>query len=180
MKIWKLMSDVDNYDNFIPEKELSADEIQSFDGRSQKANWITPKVKRMEPEKGLALGDSPGFIIPVFSKRALDILDPLIHESSEVLLLDSDEGEYYGINITAVLDAVDYSKLEYKTFSDGNRIMAFKKYAFVISPELLKHNIFKITDESTRRAFVSDRFKKMVEENGLVGFKFRLVWESDD
>lgn len=180
MKIWQLSFDVDSFDNFIPEKEFSADVVQSFDGRSQKANWVPLKVKRMEPEKGLALGDAPGFTIPVFSRRALNILSSIISESSEILELITDDGEYYGINVTAVLDVIDYSKSEYRTYSDGKRIMAFKKYAFLQNPELSKHNIFKITDEPTRRAFVSDRFKNMVEENGLTGFKFKLVWESEE
>lgn len=180
MKIWQLSFDVDNYDNFIPEIEFSADEVQSFDGRTKKSNWIPLKVKRMEPDKGLELGDAPGFTFPVFSRKALDILNPIISESSEILELITYDGEYYGINVTAVLNVIDYSKSEYRTYSDGKRIMAFKKYAFVQSSKLIKHNIFKITDEPTRRAFVSDRFKNMVEENELVGFKFKLVWDSEE
>ena len=180
MKIWQLNFEVDSFDNFIPEKEFSADELQSFDGRTQKANWIPLKVKRMEPEKGLALSDAPGFTIPVFSMKALNIIESIICESSEKLELITDEGEYYGINVTAVLDVIDYSKSEYRTFSDGKRIMAFKKYAFLQQPELIKHDIFKIIDEPTRRSFVSDKFKNMIEENGLTGFKFKLVWDSEE
>ena len=179
MKIWQLGFDVNNYDNFIPEMEFSADEVQSFDGRVKKANWVPIKIKRMEPEKGLELGDAPGFTFPVLSRKALDILSPIISESSEVLKLITDDGEYYGINVTAVLNVIDYSKSEYRTYSDGKRIMAFKKYAFVKKSELINHNIFKITDEPTRRAFVSDKFKTMVEENKLTGFKFKLVWDSE-
>ena len=180
MKIWQLSFDVDNFDNFITEIGFAADEVQSFDGRSRVATWVPLKVKRMEPEKGLELGDAPGFIIPVFSKRALNILSPIISESSEALELITDAGEFYGVNVTAVLDVIDYSKSEYRTYSDGKRIMAFKKYAFLLNKELIKHNIFKISDEPNRRAFVSDRFKNMVEENGLTGFKFKLVWDSEE
>lgn len=180
MKIWQLSFDVENYDNFIPEIEFSADEVQSFDGRSKVATWVPIKVKRMEPEKGLELSDSPGFTIPVFSKRALDILTSVTSESSEALELISEDGEFYGINVTAVLAVIDYTKSEYKTYSDGKRIMAFKKYAFLQNQELIKHDIFKICDEPTRRAFVSDRFKNMVEENSLTGFKFKLVWDSEE
>ena len=41
------------------------------------------------------------------------------------------------------------------------------------------YDIFKIPDERTRKPFVSDRFKKTVEDNGLQGFKFELVWDSE-
>ena len=47
MKIWQLLFDVDNYDNFILDEKISVDELQSYDGRK-----LLPKrniffVKRM-------------------------------------------------------------------------------------------------------------------------------------
>ena len=180
MKIWQLSFDVDSYDNFIPDVEFTADEVQSFNGQSKKSNWTPIRVKRMEPEKGLNLSDSPGFTIPVFSKKALSVLASITSDSAEALELISDTGEYYGINVTAVLDVIDYAKSEYVMYSDGKRIMAFKKYAFLLNPELFNHDIFKIIDEPTRRAFVSDRFKNLVEDNGLTGFKFKLVWDNEE
>ena len=50
MKIWKLGTDVDNYDNL--QRIESWEETQSFDGRSTIETWEPIKVKRMEPEKG--------------------------------------------------------------------------------------------------------------------------------
>ena len=57
--------------------------------------------------------------------------------------------------------------------------MLFQKYAFKSEEELRGHHIFKIIDEPTRRAFVSDEFKKCVEDNKLTGFIFKLVWDSE-
>lgn len=177
MRIWQLQFEVDKYDNLVPVGEFTADEIQSFDGRRKKDIWNPLPVKRMEPEKELELSDAPGFIFPVFSKKALEILRPLIQNSVEELELQFQEAEYYGINVTAVLNVIDYSKSEYRMYSDGKRIMAFQKYAFRSCKELINTNIFKIVDEPTRRAFVSDIFKQTVEKNNLLGFKFKLVWE---
>ena len=132
----------------------------------------------MEPEKGLELSDAPGFILPVFSRRALDYLKPLIAPHVEVLPLSFDEGEFFAINVITVLDAVDYQNSVYKTFRDGKRIMSFKKYAFHESI-VAGVPIFKISDERVRYAFVSDEFKQIVEQNKLTGFVFRLVWESN-
>lgn len=114
MRIWKLNFELDMFDNFVPEKEFTVEEIHSFDG----------------------------------------------------------------INVINVLDAIDYEKADYKTFRDGKRIMAFRKYAF-LSSVVLNMPIFKIVDEKTRYAFVSSEFKKLVEDNGLIGFKFELVWDSE-
>lgn len=180
MKIWHLKFEVDQYDNLEPVEEFMFEKIHSFDGRKLKANWEPLPVRRMEPKKKLALSDAPGFIIPVFSKRALDILYPLIQNSAEDLKLLFSEGEYYAINVTKILNVVDYSKSIYKMYSDGSRIMQFQKYSFRICDDLLKNDIFKIIDEPRRRPFVSDRFKQTVERNNLTGFKFQLVWDSEE
>lgn len=179
MKIWKLKFELDDYDNLVPVKEFSAEEIWAFDGHELKKNWKPLAVKRMEPEKGLELTDAPGFTIPVFSRRALNILEPLIHDSVEVLELLFMEKEYFGINVISVLDVIDYEEAQYIKFKSSDRIMVFTKYSFKMCDELKKHSIFKIVDEPRRGAFVSDKFKEAVEENELTGFKFELVWDSE-
>ena len=178
MKIWQMNFELDCYDNLEPVHNLTVDELQSFDGRRHLNNWTPLRVMRMEPEKGLELSDAPGFILPVFSRRALDYLKPLIAPHVEVLPLSFDEGEFFAINVITVLDAVDYQNSVYKTFRDGKRIMSFKKYAFHESIVAVVP-IFKISDERVRYAFVSDEFKQIVEQNKLTGFVFRLVWESN-
>lgn len=179
MKIWKLFFEVDKFDNLMPEVPFSVEELHSFDGREQKEKWKPIKVKRMYPQKKLQLGDAPGFDFPVFSRRAVDVLRPLIQDSIEKLELISQDGEYYGINVITVLDVIDYQKSKYKTFSDGKRIMAFEKYCFKENNDIKRYNIFKIVDEPRRSAFVSDKFKQAVEQSGLLGFKFVLVWDSE-
>ena len=103
VRIWQLRFDVDSFDNLVPEVAFSADEIQSFDGRSKQKCWTPLKVKRMEPEKGLELGDAPGFTIPVFSKKALNVLFPIIRDSIEILPLICDDGEYHGVQIRCLV-----------------------------------------------------------------------------
>lgn len=178
MKIWQLNFELDEYDNLIPVKEFTVEEIQSFDGREHLTQWKPIKVKRMEPEKNLELSDAPGFTIPVFSEKAVECLRTLISKNVEILPLEFEEKNYFGINVVTVLKAIDYEKSIYKMFRDGKRIMAFKKYAF-LTEVIQGVAIFKITDEKTRYAFVSDEFKKVVEKNNLSGFRFKLVWDSE-
>lgn len=178
MKVWQLNFELDEYDNLAPVKEFTVEEIQSFDGREHLKKWEPIKVKRMEPEKKLELSDAPGFMIPVFSERALDCLGKLISKDVEILPLDFEEKNYFGINVITVLEAIDYEKSIYKMFRDGKRIMAFKKYAFIANV-LQGVSIFKIIDEKTKYAFITDEFKEVVEKNNLSGFKFKLVWDSE-
>ena len=175
MKIYKLNFDVNQYENLMPVIPFDFKTIQSFDGRKHLKSWKRLAVSRMEPEKGLPLGDAPGFTIPVFSAKALDCLLPLIKDFVEVLPLEFEE-EYYGINVTTVLNCIDYIKASFKTFHDGKKIMLFERYAFTNAID--GYPIFKIVDEKTRSAFVNEDFKKCVENNGLQGFKLKSVWDS--
>jgi len=177
MKIYRLRFLVDDYDNLIPYKHWDIDEILSFDGRNQTKNWKPLKVVRMEPGKKLPLGDAPGFNIAVFSKKAVDILYPIIKNDVEILPLDFDEGEFYVINVTTVLDCIDYKNSSYKTFKNSDEVMFFYNYSF--KENIIENkNIFKIIDESRSKPFVSEEFVKLVKESGLQGFKFKLVYET--
>ena len=175
-KIYKLRFDVDQYENINPVEKKDADYYQSFDGSPKLQTWRTMKVERMEPALGRELGDAPGFNIPVLRKRALDCLLPFILDDVEVLPLELEGEILYAINVTTVLDAIDYSRSKYVTFKDGKRILAFKKYAFR-KEEIGDKNIFKIKDEPRRNPFVSEKFYSVVEKNNLKGFALELVDE---
>jgi hypothetical protein len=178
VKVWQLDFELDTFDNLIPVKELSLDEILSFNGISKKSEWKPIAVRKMENKE---LSNAPGFHshIPVFDGTALDQVSDLILDGAEVLPMLSLDGEFYAINVTDVLDCIDYDKSVFKKFSDGKRIMRFIKYEFIADIVRGKH-IFKIVDEPLRRPFVSDEFRKRVINNNLLGFKFKLVWESKD
>ena len=178
MKIWQLCFDVNNYANLQAIPPLTADEIQSFNGSKKLADWSPRRVEPIETD--LELGDAPGFTIPVFGQKACDVLVPLMEHDVELLPLACSKGTFFGVNVTNLLDVIDYESSVFRRFSDGKRIMAFQKYSFRVCDALNKCNIFKITDEPTRRAFVSDRFKTAIDKNGLKGFSLRLVWDNGE
>jgi Immunity protein family (Imm11) len=178
MKIWHLDFELDEFDNLVPVEEISLDEIQSFNGSSKIELWKPIIVKKMEEKE---LSNAPGFYshIPVFDKVTLDVVKDLIKDSAEALPLLCDEGEFYAINVIEVLDCINYDKAQFKTFRDGKRIMRFIKYEFTKNVVNGKH-IFKIVDEPLRRPFVSNEFRQRVIDCNLKGFKFELVWDSEE
>lgn len=178
MKIWQLCFDVNNYANLQAVPPLTADEIQSFNGSKKLSDWSPRRVEPIETD--LELGDAPGFTIPVFSQKACDVLMLLMEQDVELLPLQSSKGILFGVNVTTVLDVIDYDNSNFRRFSDGKRIMAFQKYSFRMCEALNSCNIFKIIDEPTRRAFVSDQVKAAIEENALKGFSLRLVWDNGE
>lgn len=179
MKIYQLHFDNEHYDYFVPEQELPISELRTFDGRSKQNEWTLLAVRRANWRKGMELSDAPCCILPVFRREVLDALRPLIAGSVEELELVCSDGDYCGINVTAVLDVIDYTKSK-RIFSDEKqKIPVFERYAFRDCLELRQHHIFKIVDEPQRWAFVSDTFKQAVESMGFIGFIFRLVWDSE-
>jgi hypothetical protein len=176
MKIWLLDFQVDEYDLVRSVQELGFEFPHSFDGRSKINSWVPFEVERLHENE---LGNAPGFLphIPIFDKKAVEAVKDLIAGSAEVLPLICREGEFYAINITQVLNCIDYEKADFETFSDGKRIMMFNKYAFIENIVKGKH-IFKIIDAPRSRPFVSDEFRQRVIMNDLKGFDFELAWDS--
>lgn len=182
MKIWKLGTDANHYDNitFTNEEDWSLllfDNKYPFDGRRLADLWTPLKIEIIEVRKESDTPSlSPG--VPILSERALKILGDLLKGSVEILPLNSTHGRYSAINVVDVVDCVDYDKAKFTRFKSSGRIMKFEKYVF--KSELVKNkNIFKIVDETRRSPFVSDEFRDRVLENGLRGFDFQLVWDSD-
>lgn len=179
MKIWKLWEDVNNYDSLMAKDSNFEHEFEALNGCSLIEGWEPIELKRMYGE-GLPLSDYPYFFgRPVMSDKAISALDSIIRDSVEYLSLAFEEKNYTMVNITKILNVIDYEKAEYETFPNSKKILAFEKYKFRTCDELLTSDIFKLIDEPRRNPFVSDRFKKYVEENKLTGFKFELVWDSE-
>lgn len=179
MKIWKLIADVNNYESLMAKDSDFEEKFEALDGRPLLDEWTPVELKRMYGE-GMPLSDFPYFYgRPVMSDKAIKALAPFINNSVEYLNVIFEDKKFTLLNVTKVLNVVDYEKSEYKMFSDKKRIMRFVKYNFRMCDELLKNDIFKLIDEPRRSPFVSDRFKKCVEDNGLTGFKFELVWDSE-
>lgn len=112
--------------------------------------------------------------------RVKKCMGDLIDDSVEYIPLRCKDKTVYLLNIISVIDAADYDKCRINRFPDGFA-RNYETYAF--KPEKVKDaHLFRILLEGrirTRQAFVSTEFKKRVEENGLTGFHFTEVWDSD-
>lgn len=120
---------------------------------------------------------SPG--VPIFSNKAIMLLNKYLEGNIEILSIDFDNEQYKLINVVNLVDGINYQKSQIEYFSDGKRIMAFDKYAF-IAKKVEKQHIFKIVEQPRADVFVSDEFRNTVIESGLNGFKFVEVWDSEE
>ncbi len=176
MKIFRLSIDVNRFKGLYLVDEHEKLFFQKFDGSKIKRKWKIPEVEFYEEDKNLREGDAYGFFIPVLNSKAVESLLPLAGDDVELLPMRHEKEILYGLNVTTVLDVIDYEKSEYKKFKDGQRIMYFKKFVFK-TDAILGHNIFKIGDERLKDAFVTESFKKRIEQCGLLGFKLDLVYD---
>lgn len=106
----------------------------------------------------------------VFSKNAINVLKPILDVRGQYLevITDSKRKKYIGYYPTNPLKGVlDLEKSVYKRFPKGLLIRKPVLYKEKISDEYL----FTL-EEDISRIFVTEKFKNLVEENGLVGFKF--------
>lgn len=183
MKIWLLQEDVNSYEHLTLRDADNDKWIEFGDlfiGNPLENIW-EPMNLQLIPHSGiLKRGDmpylSPG--VPVFSKRAKEVLTNMLSGNVEILDVAYEPQELYIVNVINLLEVINTEKSIIKYLSDGKRILRFIKYAF-IADKLKDQHIFKIVEQPRADVFVSDEFRNKVIESGLEGFKFVEVWDSE-
>ncbi len=179
MNVYVLDADVNKYKGIY---YVNSDDIvefnRRFDGSSLKKNWTGQEEFGFAPDRR-PKGDTPGLSshIPVFSRRAVEILGDLLKDSGELLPITCEGEDYFLFNVTRLVDALDEDASGLERLSTG-RIMAIDRYSFVKS-KLMGVDIFKLPQKPLSYPYVTDAFVRRVEDSGLKGFKFRLVWSSE-
>ncbi len=183
MNVYSLEADCDQYQNLtLVNVEQDLEALYQFAGTSIGAAWRPLPVETYEEEvreKRLP-SDCPGLFgsLPVFSLRAVKILQPILDGNGELLPLDFEQGEYFAFNITRVVDALNEAGSEIVRFPDGKKVLAIKQFSFV--PQKLEGvDIFKLPQQPLGMAFVTDRFVQAVRQSDLVGFNFEWLWASE-
>ena len=178
MTIYRLRADMDNYAVLtVQDKDLSFS--LQFDGRKLKDKWKPINAYREDRKQNkLLLSNMPGmeYHIPIFDEMSKKVLEKMIKNNVEFLELINSEKKLWIANVICILDCIDYDKSKYITFSNSNKIMWFECYYF--RRKIIGNNkIFKLIDEPLSTPFVTEEFKKEVEDYKLTGFIFGKVWE---
>lgn len=189
MKIYEINADFDHYDSCHIDYDACAREHEfgecdlliDFDGSSQAKGWW-PRiiVRNFDNPLGTYINKISGDVI-IMEQQGIQKLAGLLGPV-EILPLECDFGDYWAINVMTVLECIDYTASRFKLLStelrNGRpRVMRFEKYEFI--PEKIEgHHVFKIIDKPKSMIFVDDVFVEAVENFGITGFKFDLVWES--
>lgn len=117
----------------------------------------------------------------VISRKAADVLEPLIAKSVELLEYPTEIGPYYLVNVLDVGDYLDRAKTDCDRILTNGLCSGINKYVF--KKELLVgRHIFSIPDMPGYR-YVSGEFIEMCRKNNLQGIHLDesvKVWDSDD
>ena len=179
MKLYQLWSD--HAYRAFETKEKDEYKIFSFRG-APISDWtdvtLYPSMHHTE------IGKETGDVLPVdisavvVNERCFNIIKPYIQDAVQVLSAKSKKQKLFALNVTAVRDCLDYDNSKLKHFSSSGRIMRIEKYAF--RRKILSNAfIFKIPEEVHTHPYVTDDFKNLIEQNGIKGFKFVLVWQDE-
>ena len=191
MRIYKVDADFKRYDSCSVDYDACAQEHEfgknellfRFDGTSKADGWWPRIMVRNFDSPKKKLGDYINKIssdVIILEKNALEKIRHIMG-NVEVLPLACDFGDYWAINVLAVLDCIDYDNSEYVTFDNSFingrlRVMNFKKYVF--REDVVRgHHMFKIIDTPRSAIFVDEVFVNAVKEHKITGFEFELVWE---
>ncbi len=108
----------------------------------------------------------------IINEKAYNVLYPYLKEHSQIFRLKNKNKIFYVINVTDIIDCLDYEKSELKRFPSSGRVMRVTKYVFR-TKKLKNATIFKLPEFPKGISYVTEQFKKVVEENNITGFKFK-------
>ncbi len=114
------------------------------------------------------------------SERVKQLIYDYCRDSAEFLPVKFGDEYMYCLNVTNVLDCIDYEKSSFERFTHSDRIMLFNSYAFV--PEKVEGQDMFIPFEEKERAepFVSQRVVDALKSKRLRGIECVCVWDSED
>lgn len=152
--------------------------MNGFVGKSMKENWEPVAVELIN--RSVKKYDFTAFGSPylIFNEKVLKALEPIIRDKVEYLPIAYKAENLCFINVLNMVDCLDYKKAIVDIHEKYKVVTKIKKYAFQ-EELLLDEVIFKIP-EFKSYIFVTDKFRNVVLENGLTGFEFEEVWNSEE
>ena len=108
----------------------------------------------------------------ILNEKCYKILYPYIKNEAQIFKVKCENDNLYVVNITNIIDCLDYDKSEIKRFPSSGRVMRVIKYVFKIE-KLRNTTIFKLPEFPKGISYVTENFKNIVEKNNIKGFKFK-------
>ncbi|WP_059042048.1 imm11 family protein [Paenibacillus rubinfantis] len=148
-----------------------------FDGKPKIDLWSPTKVETVSKKN---FHDFPIYLSskPVVSARVKKVIEPFVKDEVEFLPLLHEEINLYMINVTNVLDCVDWERSDVQTYKDGS-LAGFNKLVFDFTKIPEGTYIFKFKERASTLVFVTELFKNLVESHKFKGLDFSEAYDSE-
>lgn len=182
MKIYKVTSDVNEYQWIMPKDEADLFSYLSFDCVSKEQKWEAREMYIFNPKKKKGNFFSLGGIgALVFDKTALDAMLTLFEMAGEILPLRLDNEILYALNILECTNALDQEHTKWSYYNNGARGRILN-YAFHKN-RLTESSIFKIPETSKAEILTyagikdaNDEFYHLYTKHNLQGLVFEEIY----
>ncbi len=181
MKIWSVHPESDKYKGLMFLSDNDRKSMDLIDGKALLNIWGGLNAEFENRRRPIAdFSDLyPGIL--VLNDKAVNKLEKYFENTVEYLALNVKNSpvKFTMVNIINVIDCLDYEKSIFSRYPDDGQIFHCRKYVFQESL-VGKQHLFKAPEFARAVLFASDAFKQTVEEEGLTGFVFKLVWDSEE
>jgi hypothetical protein len=175
MRIWKMVKNEAVCESIIIDGDESTRFFDSISGKKLES-WGNVYVKTLKENKECDMYEfSNGY--PIVSQRTVGVLKEYLEGRVQILpVIYNRNNNLFVLNVTNIIDCLNHEKSEIRRLRSG-KVGSIDSYSFNLPSDPI---IFKIPETPFSAVFVDDKFKSVVEEAGLIGFKFIEVWESDE
>lgn len=179
MKIYRIWA-AENIKTFKPLKDTEENhQACQFDG-SIITNWTPVQLVAKEPYKNnIEVFTDLTFVegcTPLISPKAFEIIYPHLKDFAQFFETTTDFGNMYLVNIFNVNNCVNLEKSEVEYFKCSGRLKRIEKYIFY-EDRIKGLELFKIPEASNSFPFITEGLKNIIEENGLTGWRYELLFE---
>lgn len=147
---------------------------KSYQFQGEKVNnrefdTILPSVHKTKKDKPIGDVFSVEVSSVCLNEKAYKVLKPYLEKHCQIFEILSQDEKIFIVNVTDMIDCLDYDKSEIKRFPSSGRVMRVMKYVFKIE-KLMDAIIFKLPEFPKSISYVTEEFKNVVEENDIKGF----------
>lgn len=156
-------------------------DVLRFDGRPRSNVWTPVRMRRITRDGTGAQGKESDFPpcsggeMLIVSRAARDWLRPELERHGELLPLHCDDGQFWAVNVTTIVDALDEDATDFVRSPSSGRIIWVERPVF--KPSILTGlSVFKVPQTPKGLIYFTDRFVELVRMSGLKGLDFERVW----
>lgn len=149
---------------------------KNFIGKPLQATWTPPSLYFGEGIRTDFPGHVAGTVIA--SDRAVAALSSLIENDVEILPISIEGGGYWLLNITRVVDCLDYQHSQIRRSHFSDTISEIEKYVLHTEP-LHGVHLFRMPEKRRTRLFCSGEVRQAILSAGLTGLEFRLEYSCE-